>query len=96
MVSDALVAALQSGRLGQAAVDVYDFEPLPAEHPFRSAPNLLMTPHIGFAVKTIFRVFADGLTESLLAWLDGKPAPNPYVRLPPNPTPSPPASISST
>jgi phosphoglycerate dehydrogenase-like enzyme len=44
--TDALVAALESGRI-RAAVDVTDPEPLPAEHPLWSCPNLLLTPHIG-------------------------------------------------
>src|SRR5690606_7787679 len=43
----ALVQALQNGRLGGAALDVYEQEPLPTDHPLRSAPHIILTPHLG-------------------------------------------------
>lgn len=46
---DALVAALASGALGGAGIDVTDPEPLPPEHPLWSAPNLIITPHVAVA-----------------------------------------------
>lgn len=46
--TDALIAALESGRI-TAAIDVADVEPLPADHPLWSAPNLLISPHVGGA-----------------------------------------------
>jgi len=65
----ALVAALEQGRPGFAALDVFDAEPLAADHPLRSAPNLLLTPHLGFVAEPVFQRFASGITEGLAAWL---------------------------
>ena len=47
----AVIEALEAGRLGCAAFDVYDREPLPADHPLRRTPNVLLTPHIGYATE---------------------------------------------
>ncbi len=44
---DALLRALQTNRIAGAALDVYATEPLPADHPFRSLPNVVLTPHLG-------------------------------------------------
>jgi phosphoglycerate dehydrogenase-like enzyme len=70
--------ALAAGRPGQAAVDVFDIEPLPEKDPLRNTPNLLVTPHLGFIAEPIFETFAKGITETLEAWLDKKPAPHPF------------------
>ena len=43
---DALIEALAAGRIGGAVLDVYDVEPLPADHPLRRAPNVMLTPHL--------------------------------------------------
>ena len=42
-----LIAALESGKVAGAALDVYSVEPLPAEHPYRKQANLILTPHLG-------------------------------------------------
>lgn len=73
----ALVQALQKGQPGFAALDVFDVEPLPANDPLRTLPNVLLTPHLGFVTEPVFQRFATGVTECLVAWLDG----NPLVRL---------------
>ena len=70
---EALPAALKAGRPGIAAIDVYDSEPLPADHPLRAVPNAVLTPHIGFVTEPVFQRFAQGAIECLSAWLDAKP-----------------------
>ena len=69
----ALRAALQAGEIAGAAIDVYDEEPLPAGHPLRSAPNLLMTPHLGYVTEENYRGMYGGAAECVLAWLAGTP-----------------------
>jgi phosphoglycerate dehydrogenase-like enzyme len=73
-----LQKALAAGRPGQAAVDVFDLEPLPENDLLRNTPNLLVTPHLGFIAEPIFAAFAKGITETLEAWLDHKPSPHPF------------------
>jgi phosphoglycerate dehydrogenase-like enzyme len=73
-----LQKALSAGRPGQAAIDVFDVEPLPETDPLRNTPNLLVTPHLGFIAEPIFAAFSKGITEALEAWLENKPAPYPF------------------
>lgn len=74
-----LCAALQKGAPRQAAIDVFDIEPLPQNDPLRNTPNLLTTPHLGFIAEPVFKMFSQGITETLEAWLDQKSIPHPYV-----------------
>ena len=69
----ALVDALHQKTIGGAAIDVFDHEPLAATHPLRTTPNTLLTPHLGFVAKPVFQSFANGVVESLEAWLNGQP-----------------------
>jgi len=69
----ALLAALEAGAIGGAALDVYDQEPLPADHPLRRAPRTVLTPHLGFVTEDAYRVFYRDTIEDVLAWLDGRP-----------------------
>jgi phosphoglycerate dehydrogenase-like enzyme len=69
----ALVEALASGAIAGAGLDVFDVEPLPAEHPLRSSPRVLLTPHVGYVTEETFRtMFAEAVAD-IEAWLDGAP-----------------------
>jgi lactate dehydrogenase-like 2-hydroxyacid dehydrogenase len=73
---DALGRALQTGRIGGAALDVTDPEPLPASHPLFACPNLLIVPHIGSATHGTRRRMAELACENLLAGVTGRPLPS--------------------
>jgi phosphoglycerate dehydrogenase-like enzyme len=69
----ALVRALEEGWIRGAAVDVYDQEPLPEGHPLLTAPNTLLTPHLGFVTRESYAQFYGGALEDVKAWLSGTP-----------------------
>jgi phosphoglycerate dehydrogenase-like enzyme len=66
----ALIAALEKGQIAGAAIDVYDTEPLPANHPYRKIPNLLATPHIGYVSRGLYERFYRDTVSNILTWLD--------------------------
>jgi phosphoglycerate dehydrogenase-like enzyme len=69
----ALLAALRRGAIAGAALDVYDEEPLPAEHPLRAAPRTLLTPHLGYVTHGTYEVFYRDAVEDVAAFLRGEP-----------------------
>jgi phosphoglycerate dehydrogenase-like enzyme len=69
----ALVAALHAGTIAGAALDVYDVEPLPPGHPYLTAPNTVLTPHIGYVSEVAYAAFYGDVVEDIAAWLDGSP-----------------------
>ena len=69
----ALVESLRQGRIAGAALDVYDVEPLPADHPLRALPNVVLTPHLGYVTENSYRVFYGGAVEDIAAFLAGSP-----------------------
>jgi glyoxylate/hydroxypyruvate reductase A len=76
----ALIAALRSGRLGGAALHVFEEEPLPAESPLWSLPNALISPHSASTVMAENRRIVDLFLANLERWLDGRPLLNRFER----------------
>ncbi|MER5521187.1 D-2-hydroxyacid dehydrogenase family protein [Streptomyces sp. NPDC002763] len=70
---DALLAALHEGRIAGAGVDVFDVEPLPGDHPMRTAPRLLATPHLGYVSRANYERYYGQAVEDIQAYLDGTP-----------------------
>lgn len=68
-----LLHVLRQSAIAGFGVDVYDEEPLPADHPFRSLLNVVTTPHIGFVTIDNYRTYYGGAVEGIRAWLDEKP-----------------------
>jgi phosphoglycerate dehydrogenase-like enzyme len=64
------LTALAERRIAGAAIDVYDVEPLPKDHPYRSANNLLATPHIGYVSRGLYERFYKDSVSNIAAWLD--------------------------
>lgn len=69
----ALIAALRANTIAGAGLDVYDVEPLPAAHPLRTLPNVVITPHIGFVADNTYRIFYGDMVEDIAAWQAGAP-----------------------
>jgi phosphoglycerate dehydrogenase-like enzyme len=66
----ALINVLQQKKIAGAAIDVYDIEPLPADHPFRKLDNILATPHVGYVTENTYKLFYEDTVTELLKWLN--------------------------
>jgi phosphoglycerate dehydrogenase-like enzyme len=66
----ALISAVRNKQIAGAAIDVFDIEPLPASHPFRTLDNVLATPHIGYVSQGLYRTFYEDSVSNIRKWLD--------------------------
>ena len=69
----ALIEVLKAGRIAGAGIDVYDIEPPPADHPFRSMPRVTLSPHLGYVTRETLHAFYSDTIEAVAAFLDGRP-----------------------
>ena len=69
----ALIATLHAGKIAGAGLDVYDEEPLPADHPLRRLPNTVITPHLGYVTEETYQIFYPQALEDVRAFLAGAP-----------------------
>jgi phosphoglycerate dehydrogenase-like enzyme len=65
-----LIAALDTGKIAGAAIDVFDQEPLRPDHPFRRMPNVLATPHIGYVSRGLYERFYQDTVNNISRWMD--------------------------
>lgn len=70
---EALMEALLEGRIAGAGLDVFETEPLPPDDPFRTLPNVLATPHVGFVTEESYRAFYRDVVDDIRAYLAGSP-----------------------
>ena len=70
---DALVEALEAGTIAGAGLDTFDTEPLPLDHPLRSMPNAVLTPHVGYVIEEGYRGYYGDAVENIVAFIAGAP-----------------------
>jgi phosphoglycerate dehydrogenase-like enzyme len=66
----AILEALAHRRIAGFAVDVYNIEPLPAEHPYRTLDNVIATPHVGYVTEDLYRTFYEDTVRNILHWIN--------------------------
>jgi phosphoglycerate dehydrogenase-like enzyme len=69
----ALMQTLRSHAIAGAGIDVYDPEPLPAEHPLRALDNVVTTPHLGYVTRETYDIFYGDAVEDIQAFSRGRP-----------------------
>lgn len=70
---DALLRALENKSIGGAALDVFEEEPLPVDHPYRTLPQVTATPHLGYVTSETYSIFFPDAVESIAQWIAGDP-----------------------
>src|SRR5580692_5055247 len=68
----ALISALKNKQIAGAAIDVFDIEPLPPDHPFRTLDNILATPHIGYVSQGLYKTFFEDTVSNIRKWLNDR------------------------
>jgi phosphoglycerate dehydrogenase-like enzyme len=66
----ALISVLKNKKIAGAAIDVFDVEPLPPHHPFRTLDNILATPHIAYVSQGLYKTFFEDTVSNIRKWLD--------------------------
>jgi phosphoglycerate dehydrogenase-like enzyme len=68
----ALISVLKNKQIAGAAIDVFDVEPLPPDHPFRTLDNILATPHIAYVSQGLYKTFFEETVSNIRKWLDNR------------------------
>jgi phosphoglycerate dehydrogenase-like enzyme len=81
----ALLSVLHTRRIGGAGLDVFDTEPLPADHPLRALDNTVLTPHVGYCTREMLTVYYEDAVDAIVSFIAGQPirVVNPEVLTPP-------------
>ena len=66
----ALISVLKNQRIAGAAIDVFNTEPLPPDHPFRTLENVLATPHVGYVSHGLYNTFYEDTVSNIRKWLN--------------------------
>ncbi len=70
---NAMIAAMQARKIASVALDVYDVEPLPKDHPLRALDNVVLSPHQGFVTRDVYTTWYGDTVENIRAFLAGAP-----------------------
>lgn len=71
--TDAMIRALNSGHLGGAGIDVYEVEPIPADHPLLKCKQVVLTPHVADQTPEGMEILNGGAVDNVIAYFQGKP-----------------------